>query len=143
MGWGSGWNQRGIVTGGSSWPFTVLEMTRSKKLVTDGQGEGMLGCSAGAVVAASLQTPKESSPLSSSPRLPAQRKPRWKLPELKWPSIYQALRCHEVPCVSALGEKPDLSVIGSDVFTGSFCGQERETELQGRKEQSPWGSFFS
>ncbi|KAM7331552.1 hypothetical protein ACRRTK_008260 [Alexandromys fortis] len=48
---------------------------------------------------------------------PAQRKPRWKVPELKWPSIYQALQCHEVPCVSALGEKPDLSLIGSDMFT--------------------------
>ncbi|XP_038200439.2 WD repeat-containing protein 49-like [Arvicola amphibius] len=80
--------------------------------------------------------------------LPAQRKPRWKVPELKWPSIYQALQCHEVPCVSALGEKPDLSVIGSDMFTTDmfttegFCGQEREAELLGRKEHSLWGSFF-
>lgn len=92
---------------------------------------------------ASLQTPKESSHSSSSPRLlPAQRKPRWKVSELKWPSIYQALQCHEVPCVSALGEKPDLSLIGSDMFTDSFCGQEREAELQERKEHSAWGRFF-
>ncbi|MEJ1281834.1 WD40 repeat domain 95 [Cricetulus griseus] len=74
--------------------------------------------------------------------LPARRKPRWKAPELKWPSIYQALQCHEITCVSALWEKPDLSVIGSDMFNISLCSQERAAELLGRKELSPWSSFL-
>lgn len=90
--------------------------------------EGMLGCSVGALVATSPQTPKKSLHLFSSPRLlSTRRKPCWKVPELKWPSIYQALQCHEVACVPALGEKPDLSVIGSDdLFSVSVYRQEQE-----------------
>ncbi|XP_051018040.1 WD repeat-containing protein 49-like [Acomys russatus] len=62
--------------------------------------------------------------------LSTRRKSCWKVPELKWPSIYQALQCHEVACVSALGEKPDLSVIGSDdLFSVSVYSQEPEAEL--------------
>lgn len=64
------------------------------------------------------------------------------MPELKWPSIYQGLQCHEVACVSAPGEKPDLSILGADAFTISFHSQEREAELLGRKERSPWSSFW-
>ncbi|KAL1768547.1 WD repeat-containing protein 49-like [Sigmodon hispidus] len=65
--------------------------------------------------------------------LPARRNPRWKAPELKWPSIYQALQCHEVACVSALGEKPDLSIIDSEMLPINFHSQEREEVLLGRK----------
>ncbi|XP_044925556.1 WD repeat-containing protein 64-like isoform X2 [Mustela putorius furo] len=43
-----------------------------------------------------------------------------------WPSIYQTLRCHEVTCVSAVGEKPDLSIIGSDLFNVNFLTKEQE-----------------
>ncbi|XP_054979971.1 WD repeat-containing protein on Y chromosome-like [Sorex araneus] len=43
-----------------------------------------------------------------------------------WPSIYQALRCHELACVSMLREKPDLSVIGSDLFSFNILTQEKE-----------------
>ncbi|XP_052610544.1 WD repeat-containing protein 49-like [Peromyscus californicus insignis] len=88
---------------------------------------------------------EDKSPWSAFCRsrlLPARRRPHWKMPELKWPSIYQGLRCHEVACVSAPGEKPDLSIIGADAFTISFHSQEREAELLGRKELSPWSSFL-
>nr|XP_058132977.1 WD repeat-containing protein 49-like [Dasypus novemcinctus] len=42
-----------------------------------------------------------------------------------WPSIYQALRCHEVAHVSALGERPDLSALGSDPFDLNVLTRER------------------
>ncbi|XP_021078356.1 WD repeat-containing protein 49-like [Mus pahari] len=74
--------------------------------------------------------------------LSARRKPRWKMPELRWPSIYQALRCHELAFVSALGEKPDLSIPGSDLFPIGFRSQETEAELPERKKLSPWSSFL-
>ncbi|XP_029415509.1 WD repeat-containing protein 49-like [Nannospalax galili] len=66
--------------------------------------------------------------------LPAQNKPCRKVPEPKWPSIYQTLRCHEVACVSAPREKPDLSIIGSDLFDVNFLTKEKEAELPRRKE---------
>lgn len=50
-------------------------------------------------------------------------------PELGWPSIYQSLRCHQVACVSAVGEKPDLSIISSDLFNLNFPAQEKEAKL--------------
>ncbi|XP_032743080.1 WD repeat-containing protein on Y chromosome-like [Rattus rattus] len=74
--------------------------------------------------------------------LSARRKPCWKVPELKWPSIYQALQCHELAFVSALGEKPDLSVTGSDLLPVSFHSPEREVELLERKRLSPWSGFL-
>ncbi|KAG8524841.1 WD repeat-containing protein 49 [Galemys pyrenaicus] len=55
-----------------------------------------------------------------------QNKPSQRAPEPGWPSIYQTLRCHEVTCVSALGEKPDLSIIGSDLFNLNFLTQEKQ-----------------
>ncbi|KFO33353.1 hypothetical protein H920_05251, partial [Fukomys damarensis] len=58
--------------------------------------------------------------------LTAQNKPCWKSPEPGWPSIYQTLRCHEIASVSALGEKPDLSIIGSDLLNVNFLMQEEE-----------------
>ncbi|XP_055965044.1 WD repeat-containing protein on Y chromosome-like [Sorex fumeus] len=50
------------------------------------------------------------------------------LPSLGSPghAIYQALRCHELACVSTLKEKPDLSVIGSDLFNFNILAQEKE-----------------
>ncbi|KAM6179026.1 cilia- and flagella-associated protein 337-like [Rhynchocyon petersi] len=36
-----------------------------------------------------------------------------------WPSIHQTLRCQEIAHVPAFGERPDLSVIGSDRFSAS------------------------
>ncbi|XP_031194673.1 WD repeat-containing protein 49-like [Mastomys coucha] len=73
--------------------------------------------------------------------LSGRRKSCWKMPELKWPSIYQALQCHELASVSALREKPDLSVLGSDLFLATSHSQEREAELE-RKKLSPWSSFL-
>lgn len=105
--------------------------------------EGLLGCSVGGSHSwQSLDTQRILTLLLFPRLLPARRKPRWKAPELKWPSIYQALQCHEITCVSALWEKPDLSVIGSDMFNISLCSQERAAELLGRKELSPWSSFL-
>ncbi|EHB03554.1 hypothetical protein GW7_02039 [Heterocephalus glaber] len=56
----------------------------------------------------------------------AQNKPCWKASDPGWPSIYQTLWCHEVDSVSALGEKPDLSIIGSDLLNLNFLVQEGE-----------------
>ncbi|XP_076416262.1 cilia- and flagella-associated protein 337-like isoform X2 [Peromyscus maniculatus bairdii] len=97
----------------------------------------------GPVVEAELREDKSRwSAFCRGRLLPARRRPHWKMPELKWPSIYQGLQCHEVACVSAPGEKPDLSILGADAFTIGFHSQEREAELLGRKERSPWSSFW-
>ncbi|KAM4859953.1 cilia- and flagella-associated protein 337-like [Thomomys bottae] len=64
----------------------------------------------------------------SSSLKPALNRPSKKVPEPRWPSIYQSLRCHEIACVSALGEKPNLSIIGSDLLDVNFRPQE-EVEL--------------
>uniref|UniRef100_A0A673TI06 Uncharacterized protein n=3 Tax=Suricata suricatta TaxID=37032 RepID=A0A673TI06_SURSU len=53
---------------------------------------------------------------------------------LGWPSLYQSLRCHQVTCVSAVGEKPDLSIIGSDLFNLNFPAQEEEGSEAAQKE---------
>lgn len=73
---GSDWNKKRIVTVGAVVFPRNLEMTRRKELVTDCQGEkdytdiciwkACWGAQLGALVAGSLQTPKESSPLFSS-----------------------------------------------------------------------------
>ncbi|XP_048196561.1 WD repeat-containing protein 49-like [Perognathus longimembris pacificus] len=62
---------------------------------------------------------------------PALNRPRQKVPDPGWPSIYQSLRCHGIDCVSALGEKPDFSMMGSDLFDVNFYPQE-EVELSRR-----------
>ncbi|XP_042541771.1 WD repeat-containing protein 49-like [Dipodomys spectabilis] len=62
---------------------------------------------------------------------PALNRPCNRVPEPRWPSIYQRLRCHEIACVSVLGKKPDLSIIGSDLFDVNFRPQE-EVELPRR-----------
>ncbi|KAM8918798.1 LOW QUALITY PROTEIN: WD repeat-containing protein on Y chromosome-like [Lycaon pictus] len=51
-----------------------------------------------------------------------------------WPSIYQALWCHQVACASAVGEKPDLSIIGSDLFNLNFLAQGKERSEASQKE---------
>ncbi|KAM6180381.1 LOW QUALITY PROTEIN: cilia- and flagella-associated protein 337-like [Erethizon dorsatum] len=56
--------------------------------------------------------------------LPAQIKLCLKAPEPGSLSICQALQCHEVACVSALGEKPDLSIIDSDLLNLNFLMQK-------------------
>ncbi|KAM5288019.1 cilia- and flagella-associated protein 337-like [Ctenodactylus gundi] len=69
---------------------------------------------------------KSSKMVNVTKLLPAQNKPYWKMPAPGWPSIYQTLRCHEVACVSLLGKKPDLSIVGSDLSNINFLMQERE-----------------
>ncbi|XP_046309910.2 WD repeat-containing protein on Y chromosome-like [Marmota monax] len=66
--------------------------------------------------------------------LPAQNKPYQQVPEPAWPSIYQTLRCHEIACLSAPGEKPDLSIIGSEMSEVNFLMQEREGSGAAQKE---------
>ncbi|XP_069859417.1 cilia- and flagella-associated protein 337-like [Dipodomys merriami] len=73
---------------------------------------------------------KQSS-LFHSRLQPALNRPCNRVPEPRWPSIYQRLRCHEIACVSVLGEKPDLSIIGLDLFDVNFRPQE-EVELPRR-----------
>nr|XP_012420015.1 PREDICTED: WD repeat-containing protein 49-like [Odobenus rosmarus divergens] len=68
-------------------------------------------------------------------RLPLdQNQPSRRTCELGWPSIYQTLRCHEVACVSAVGEKPDLSIIGSDLLNLNFLAQEKEGREAAQEE---------
>lgn len=55
-----------------------------------------------------------------------QSRPPRKAPELVRPAIYQTLRCHDIACMSARGEKPDLSILGSDLFNLNFLTQEKE-----------------
>ncbi|XP_014447030.1 WD repeat-containing protein 49 [Tupaia chinensis] len=64
----------------------------------------------------------------------AQSKPSQRASEPGWPRIYHTLRCHEVACVSALREKPDLSIIGSDLFNLNFPTQENEGNEAVQKE---------
>ncbi|XP_012370167.1 WD repeat-containing protein 49-like [Octodon degus] len=73
--------------------------------------------------------------------LPAQIKPCVKTPEPGWPRVYQALRCHEVTCTSALGEKPDLSVINSEVLNVHFLMQEGEGSGATQDSWSDGSSF--
>lgn len=54
--------------------------------------------------------------------------------ELGWPSIYQTLRCHEVACVSTVVKKPDLSIIGSDLFNHNCLVPEKEGSEVALKE---------
>ncbi|XP_049634417.1 WD repeat-containing protein 49-like [Suncus etruscus] len=54
--------------------------------------------------------------------------------EPTWPSIYQTLQCHELACVSTLREKPNLSVIDSDVFSFNILTQEKEESETTRTE---------
>ncbi|KAM5147009.1 cilia- and flagella-associated protein 337-like [Callospermophilus lateralis] len=74
--------------------------------------------------------------------LPAQNKPYQQVPEPAWPSIYQTLRCHEIACLSAPGEKPDLSIIGSEMSEVNFLMQEREGSGAAQKEHGSRGSFL-
>ena len=60
---------------------------------------------------------------------------------LEWPGIYQNLRCHEVTCASAIGEKPYLSVIGSDLFNLHFLVKEQEGSEAAQKEHLSHSSF--
>ncbi|XP_055399096.1 WD repeat-containing protein 49-like [Bubalus kerabau] len=55
-----------------------------------------------------------------------QSKPPRGTPALGTPSIYQSLQCHQVPCLSALPEKLDLSILGADMFNLDFLTQEKE-----------------
>ncbi|EDL89520.1 rCG42626 [Rattus norvegicus] len=97
----------------------------------------------GPVVEVEVKADKSQwSAFSHDRLLSARRKPCWKVPELKWPSIYQALQCHELDFVSALREKPDLSVTGFDLLPVSFHSPEREVELLERKRLSPWRGFL-
>ncbi|KAF3825900.1 hypothetical protein GH733_006727 [Mirounga leonina] len=70
-----------------------------------------------------------------SSRLPLDHnQPSRRTCELGWPSIYQTLRCHKVACVSAVGEKPDLSIIGSNLFNLNFPSQEKEGHEAAQEE---------
>ncbi|CAD7671341.1 unnamed protein product [Nyctereutes procyonoides] len=48
--------------------------------------------------------------------------------------ILEALWCHQVACVSAVGEKPDLSIIGSDLFNLNFLARGKERSEASQKE---------
>nr|CAI9712397.1 unnamed protein product [Rangifer tarandus platyrhynchus] len=68
-------------------------------------------------------------------RLPLeQSKPPRGMPVLGTPSIYQSLWCHQAPCPSALPEKPDLSILGADLFNLDFLTQEKEGSEAVQKE---------
>ena len=78
--------------------------------------------------AVSPQVPEESALtcfLSSRPPLEQSKPPRG-TPAPGIPSIYQSLRCHQVPCLSVLPEKLDLSILGADTFNLDFLTQEKE-----------------
>ncbi|KAI5279550.1 Wd Repeat-Containing Protein 49 [Manis pentadactyla] len=63
-----------------------------------------------------------------------QSRPPRKAPELVRPAIYQTLRCHDIACMSARGEKPDLSILGSDLFNLNFLTQEKEGNEAAQEE---------
>lgn len=68
-------------------------------------------------------------------RLPlGQSKPSWRAPVLGWSTIYETFQCHEVICMSALREKPDLSITGSDLFNLNFLTREEEGSETAQKE---------
>lgn len=85
--------------------------------------------------AVSPQVPEESELTCFSSRPPLeQSKPPRGTPALGTPSIYQSLRCHQVPCPSALPEKLDLSILGADLFNLDFLTQEKEGSEAVQKE---------
>ena len=84
----------------------------------------------------SPQVPEESALtcfFSSRPPLEQSKPPRG-MPALGTPSIYQSLWCHQVPCPSALPEKPDLSILGADLFNLDCLTQEKEGSEAVQKE---------
>ncbi|VFV46040.1 Hypothetical predicted protein [Lynx pardinus] len=60
--------------------------------------------------------------------------PSRRTPELGWPGTYQTLRCHQVACMSAVGEKPDLPIIGSDLLNLNCPAQEKGGSEAAQKE---------
>nr|XP_012804527.2 WD repeat-containing protein 49-like [Jaculus jaculus] len=85
------------------------------------------------IVEAEAKVDREQwSAFSHGRLLPTQSKCYPEVPEPGWPRIYQTLRCHEVACVSAPGEKPDVSAIASNLFHVNVLTRDREAALPER-----------
>lgn len=74
-----------------------------------------------------LSCPQSAHSLSFPSRVLLEwNRPSPRSSEPTWPSIYQTLQCHELACVSTLREKPNLSVLDSDLFSFNILTQEKE-----------------